>query len=312
MLLAGAAQVPAQPALAQPALAQPARPAAPAPSAAPPPALAPALAPAPAGPQGIPQPLRGAWYGGECAEPTALLVVTARAVARIDTEEAARLFRFRSTRRLGGWTLGTAGGAEAPRLLLRAAGPALETAEPDPKTRDDRLPGQLEPESWRRCASPPLALAALHGEGTAFLAALEHLEAGCGPGAAAGGCAAAIVAQADVSGDGRLSAAELARLARGAAWLVAVQEGATPDVLAASVGAGGLAGLLAARVLVESLDYDGDGRISAPELMQDRGVLAGAPGGPLGNAAGSPLRMEGLSEGAGLLRGLAEGLFGGQ
>jgi hypothetical protein len=255
--------------------------------------------------------LRGAWYAGECTDPTALLVVTARAVAWLDAEEPARLFRFRGTRRLGAWTLGTAGGPEAPRLLLRAAGQALETAEPNPKTRDDRLPGEVEPEAWRRCASPPLALAALHGEGAAFLGALEHLEAACGT-PTPGACAAAIVAQADVSGDGRLSVAELARLARGAAWVVAVQEGATPDMLGAAVGAGGLAGILAARVLVESLDYDGDGRLSAPELLQDRGVLAGPPGGPLGNAAGNPLRMEGLSEGAGLLRGLAEGLFGGQ
>jgi hypothetical protein len=287
-------------AAAQPALAQPRpAPAPPAPAAA---------------PQGIPQPLRGAWYAGECTDPTALLVVTARAAALLDAVEPARLFRFRSTRRIGGWTLGTAGGAEAPRLLLRATGPGLETAEPDPKTRDDRLPGELQPESWRRCANPPLALAALHGEGAAFLGALEHLEAGCGPAPSGttGACAAAIVAQADVSGDGRLSSAELARLVRGAAWLVAVQEGATPDLLAAAATAGGLAGLLAARMLVESLDYDGDGRISAPELMQDRGMLAGPPGGPLGNAAGSPLRMEGLSEGAGLLRGLAEGLFGEQ
>jgi hypothetical protein len=292
LLLAGAA-----PALAQP---QPARPAPAAPAA-----------------QGIPQPLRGAWFAGDCAEPSALLVVTARSVAYLDAEEPARLFRFRSTRRLAGWTLGTAGGAEAPRLLLRGTGAGLETAEPDPKTRDDRLPGEVEPESWRRCATPPLAFAALHGEGAAFLGALEHMEAGCGPaapglGATAAACAAAIVAQADVSGDGRLSSAELARLARGAAWLAAVREGATPDLLSAAIGAGGLAGLLAARVLVESLDYDGDGRVSAAELVQDRGMLAGAPGGPLGNAAGSPLRMEGLAEGAGLLRGLAEGLFGEQ
>ncbi|MGK7869649.1 hypothetical protein [Falsiroseomonas sp. E2-1-a20] len=288
------------PALAQP---QPGRP-------------APATPAAPAA-QGIPQPLRGAWFAGDCTEPTAVLVVTARSVARLDSEEPAHLFRFRGTRRLGGWTLGTAGGAEAPRLLLRAVGAGLETAEPDPKTRDDRLPGELEPESWRRCATPPLALAALHGEGAAFLGALEHMEAGCGPvapgsGATAAACAATIVAQADVSGDGRLSAAELARLARGAAWLAAVREGATPDLLSAAVGAGGLAGLLAARVLVESLDYDGDGRISAAELVQDRGALAGPPGGPLGNAAGSPLRLEGLAEGAGLVRGLAEGLFGEQ
>ena len=62
--------------------------------------------------------------------------------------------------------------------------------------------------------------------------------------------------------------------------------------------------------MLESLDYDGDGRISVPELTQDRSVFAGTRGMPFGNPSGSPLRLEGLAEGAGVLRGLAEGLFG--
>jgi hypothetical protein len=252
---------------------------------------------------GVPESLRGAWFTGACADPEAMLLLTARAAARLEAEEPARLLRFRQIRTQEGWTIGTAGGAEAPRLMLRPATNGLETAEPEAKLREDRLPGDSVLSHWHRCPAPPVALAAVHGEGAAFLAALEHLEEGCGSGTP-GACAAAIVAQADVSGDGKLSVAELARLLRGAAWVAAVQEGATQDVIAAAVGAGGLAGILAARLLMESLDYDGDGWISAAELAQDRVGFATARG----TEAGRPLRMDGVAEGAGMLRGLMEGL----
>ena len=206
-------------------------------------------------PGGVPEALRGAWFAGDCADPTAMLVLTGRAAARIEAEAPASLFRFFEMREAAGYTLGVGTGAEAPRLMFRPAAEGLETIEPEAKTRDDRLPGEARPEVWRRCAAPAVALAALHGAGVAVLGALEHLEVGCGIGggpAAPGACVAAIMRQADVSGDGRLSPAELARLVRGAAWVVAVQEGATQDVLAGAVGAGALGGILAARLLVES------------------------------------------------------------
>jgi hypothetical protein len=254
---------------------------------------------------GVPEQLRGAWFAGPCADPQAMLMLTARSAARVDAELPGRMFRFAEMREAGGYTVGVGAGAEAPRLLFRTAPEGLDTIEPDPKTRDDRLPGDGAPEVWRRCPTPPAALAALHGEGVAILAAFEHLEAACGTGTP-GACAEAIIRQADVSGDGRLAPAELARIARGAAWVVAVQEGATQDVLAGAVGAGALGGILAARLLVESLDYDGDGRLSLVELTQDR---AGAFAAAAGTAEGSPLRLQGLAEGAGMLRGLVEALM---
>ncbi len=260
----------------------------------------------PASAQTVPEPLRGAWYAGDCADPAAMLVLTSRAAARVESEVPARLFRFASTAPAAGYTLGVAVGAEAPRLMFRAAPEGLETIEPDPKTRDDRLPGEARPETWRRCPAPPPAIAALHGEGVAFLAALEHLEAACGAGTP-GACAEALIRQGDVSGDGKLSPAELARLVRGAAWVLAVQEGGTVEVLAAAVGGGALGGIVAARLLVESLDYDGDGRLSLEEVLQDR---AAGFGRATGTESGRALRLEGLTEGAGMLRGLLEGLIG--
>jgi hypothetical protein len=268
---------------------------------------APGAAPAQDLGAGVPEAARGAWFAGDCADPEAMLVLTGRAAARVEAEAPSRLWRFTGLRQVAGHTVGSGTGPEAPRLMFRVAPEGLETIEPDPKTRDDRLPGEeATTEVWRRCAAPPALLATLHGEGIAFLAAFEHLEAACGRGTP-GACAEAILRQGDVSGDARLAPAEFARLARGAAWVVAVQEGATQDALAGAVGAGALGGILAARVLVESLDYDGDGRVSLAELVQDRGPgFARAPG----TAEGRPLRMDGLSEGAGMLRGLIEGLFG--
>jgi hypothetical protein len=259
----------------------------------------------PAAAQQVPEALRGAWFAGDCADPEAMLVLTGRSAARIEQEEPARLFRFTATRQAAGYTVGVGTGAEAPRLMFRAAAAGLETIEPEAKTRDDRLPGDAPVVAWRRCATPPATLAALHGEGIAFMAALEQIEAACGTGTP-GACAEAILREGDVSRDGTLSPAEIARLMRGAAWLVSVQDGATADGLAGAVAAGALGGLVAARLLVESLDYDGDGRLSVAELTQDRAAgFARAPG----TTAGQPLRLEGLAEGAGMLRGLFDGLL---
>jgi hypothetical protein len=268
---------------------------------------APTLAPATQA-QGVPEALRGAWYAGACTDPQAMLVLTGRAAARIEAEAPARLLRFRETREVAGWTLGVSVGADAPRMMLRAAAEGLETVEPDPKLRDDRLPGDASPAVWRRCPAAPPALAMLHGEGVAFLAAFEHLEAACsgsGQGVTPGACAAAIVTQGDVSGDGKLSVAELGRLVRGGAWVIAAMEGATQDVLLGAVGAGTLGGILAGRLVMESMDYDNDGLLSAAELAHDSVAFARATGTP----AGQPLRTQGLTEGAGMLRGLMEGLM---
>ncbi|WP_043340986.1 hypothetical protein [Belnapia moabensis] len=174
--------------------------------------LAPGLALA----QPVPEVLQGAWFQGECARPDALLHLTHRAAARVPREGAGRLLRFSVLRQQGDWLVGTGRGAEAPRLMLRAAGDALETAEPEAKAREDRLPGEAPLTRWHRCEAVPPEVALLHGEGVAVMAALEHAEAACG-GADTAGCFGAVVAQADVSGDGRLTRAELARLARGAA-----------------------------------------------------------------------------------------------
>ncbi|MFC7553973.1 hypothetical protein ACFQU7_19810 [Pseudoroseomonas wenyumeiae] len=193
-----------------------------------------------------------------------------------------------------------------PRILLRGTAEALETAEPEPKLRDDRLPGATPVQSWHRCPAAPPGLAALHGEGVAFLSALEGLEAACGPAAPSPeACVAAVIREGDISGDGKLSVAEIARLVRGASWLLAAAEDATPETVLATGGGGLLAGVAMGRLLMESLDYDGDGKLSAAELAQDRLGFGRATG----QADGRPVRMQGLQEGVALLRGVVEGLL---
>ena len=272
----------------------------------------PALAPPPAGagptlPAFVPAPLRGAWFVGECAAPDAMLQLTARGAAVLPDGAPVRVIRFAEARQQEGWLVGTGRGAEAPRILLRAQGSALQTAEPEAKLRDDLLPGPTPLRNWQRCPSPPAGFMALHGEGLAFLSSLEVLEGACGGGAPPAACAAAILAEGDVSGDRLLSPAEIARMARGAAWLLAAAEGATPEALLTAVGGAMLGGVALGRFAVEGLDYDGDGKLSLTELGQDR---ASFPRG--GSEAGRPLRLEGVQEGLGLVRSLLEGIIFGE
>ena len=274
------------------------------------PAPAPAQAPAPEAPlTAVAEPLRGAWFSGDCAAPTAMLALSARGAARVPADGPGRLLRFTESRSLdSGWTVATARGAEAPRLMIRAAGSgALESAEPANKTRDDRLPGDVPVTAWHRCPATPLSFAS-QGEGVAFLGSLELLEAACGPGTGrVADCGAALIRVGDVSGDNLLGTAEIARLLRGAAWLLSLQAEMGQELGGLTGAAGALGGVAAARLMVESLDYDGDGRLSARELAQDRGTLALS-----GDARGRPLALERLSEGVSLIRGIVEGLLGGE
>jgi hypothetical protein len=242
----------------------------------------------------IPEAMRGNWTDGDCARPAAVLHVTPRAAARLPIDGAGRLLRFSTVAPHADWVLGTADGAAAPRLLLRRRGDALETVEPEAKTRDDALPGPAALQLWRRCPGWPPALVAQHGEGIAFLGTLERIEAACGGTGAA--CLPALFRAADISGDGLLSAAELARLFRGAAWVASVEEASEDRV--ALQGMSAAAALLLARGVVDSLDYDGDGRLSLVELAQDRGGMPESGG----TAEGSPLPLAGLTEALAALR----------
>ncbi len=159
---------------------------------------------------------------------------------------------------------------------------------------------------FRRCPSIPSRLAVLHGEGLSFLAALDGMEAACA-GENLPSCLDAVWNWADVTRDGSLTAAELARLTRGLAYAVMLSEGAEANELAAALGAGALGGVAVGWALIANVDYDGSATITKAELLQDRFPPPGLDGlraaAPL-----APARAATLSDGLGALRALLEEL----
>jgi hypothetical protein len=256
--------------------------------------------------------MRGTWSLGECSAPAALLHVTARSVARLPETGTQSLVRFGRFAEREGWTLAFAAGPGQARVLLRLRPDGgLDVADPREKMLDEELPGDSPVSSFTRCASPPPAMTALHGEGLAFAAAMDGIDAACtagAPGAGHEACVAALMQHADIARDGKLTVAEIARLARGAAWAVMTSEGVAIEELAAGIGAAGLAGIGLGHVMVASYDFDGDGRLSPAELLQDRApVMGGVPPDPPSGALATPAPL--LPPGQmGALRQLLEGL----
>ncbi len=253
--------------------------------------------------QDLPEAVRGTWAEGGCAAPSLALHVTARSIVQLRPRGEQRLWRAHTVTDAGGWTVATAGGAEQPRLLLRREADALSFAQADPKLRDDELPRAPKATRLTPCPGLPLPMAALHGEGVAFLQGLETLEPPCGGGDGPG-CVAAFMAYADVTGDGRLTTAEIARALRGATWSVQMAGGTTAEALGAGLAIAAGAGTVAARLFVEALDYEGRGSITATALLQDRVPFPSAA--PPRPAPVTPLPLERFAES---LRPLAS-LFG--
>lgn len=271
---------------------------------------APAHAQGPATAAPIPPAAQGLWVNGACSDPDALLFVTGRAWALLPREGAQELWRVERTDQTGGFTLAVADDPDRTRLLLRADGTRLETRTPSPKQADDQLPGDAPAIEWARCAGVPTTLAALHGEGLAFLGALDGIEAACAGGEAAP-CLAALFGWADLTRDGVLSAAEIARLVRGVTHVAMLATGTEVGDLAAAVGASAVGGLAAAYALIASLDYDASGTLSLAELLQDRSPmpgLAGPASPPAPSVAGPPLAGAALAGQLGALRTLLDQL----
>lgn len=273
-------------------------------------AASPALAQAPAAQGGtIPQAAQGLWANGQCTDPGALLFLTGRYWALLPQQGPQELWRVARTGEGGGFTLAVADDADQTRLIMRAQGAQLETRTPGPKQPDDVIPGDAPATQWVRCPAISGGLAALHGEGLSFLGALDGFEAACAGDAAA--CMTAIFAWADVTRDGVLSPAELARLVRGATHMAMLATGAELDQLATALGAGALGGIVAAQLFIQSYDYDGSGSLSQAEMLQDRAPMPGiaGPAAPPATAvAGPPLGGAALAGQLGALRTLLDQL----
>lgn len=270
-----------------------------------------AAQPTAAQPTAWPESLRGTWALGECAAPAVLLQVNARGIARLPETGEQRYTRLVRFTPAGDWLVGFGEDESASRLMLRARDGGLDLAEPTAKLLDRELPGASTPvASFRRCTKIGGSLAALHGEGLVFAAALDGMEAACeGERASSDGCIQAVMAYADVSGDAKLAPAELARLMRAMTWLVMTSAGAPLEAVALGVGGGSIAGLAAGWLVIASYDYDGDGKLAPAELLQDRGPW---PGGPTPSTPPAATRLTqglaGLTGPSGPLRELMENL----
>ncbi|MFQ3623144.1 MAG: hypothetical protein SNJ73_06330 [Acetobacteraceae bacterium] len=269
-------------------------------------ALAAAPARAQTSPTVLPAALQGLWIAGECAAPSSLLFASSRGWALLPTGGRQRLWRLALAGEVGGFTLVVADDPERTRLLMRAVAGGLEVREPPAKLPDAALPGESPATSFRRCPSIPASLAVLHGEGLSFLAALDSIEAACAGGEIPA-CLDALWAWADVTREGSLTAAELARLARGLAYVVMLGEGAESQELAAALGAGALGGVAIGWALIASFDYDGSATLTKAELSQDRVPVPGLAGAATAAPAASAPAAA-LSDQLGALRALLQEL----
>lgn len=261
---------------------------------------------APAAQATFPPEATGLWVAGSCSEPTELLFVTRSAWARLQANGVHVLRHAERFDRAGAFGLAVADDAEATRLLFRSTADGLLVRDPPPKMPDASLPGDGPDVAFRRCAAIPVALAGLHGEGLSFLAALDGIGASCA-GDDGAACIARIWAWADVSGDGGLAVAEIARLLRGMAYVATLAAGTTESELAQAVGAAGVAGIAAAWALLASVDYDGSGTVSSEELARDRFPppgLTGLPAEATAAGAGPASQAGTISSGLGALGAL--------
>lgn len=164
-----------------------------------------------------------------------------------------------------------------------AANPDL--GDPDPYDIDpSRI--KVDSETPVPCDAFPPDVSAAHGEGYAFLSALDMIAWDCG---ARGDCLTRLFGHFDVSQDGQLNRAEIARAMRGLAY-VSVYGSEYYYETQDFVGAFGLATLIGpgvSELLLRNFDYDGDEAVSLDEILLDRPGLRDAD---------FPLSMRMLSE----------------
>lgn len=190
---------------------------------------------------------------------------------------------------LSGLSLASEAGAESAgeppddfiRLEESDGYPNFFQVLPDGRLREAFLPDDAElsakPDAdwastdYERCGNAlPRDKVMLHGEALAVLSVVNEAQSVCSTNQPA--CATTLFNGVDVTGDGNLSIAEIARLFRVAGYLAAVSEenGASNDDLAAVLATSLPVAPLMASAIVNSFDYDDNGTVSLAELSQDR------------------------------------------
>ena len=164
--------------------------------------------------------------------------------------------------------------------------------------KDDLVLPPLE--GLRRCDAPPVFFSFMFAEAITAFKRIDEVEARCAGGkVVAARCVALVFGLIDVSGDGVFSRAELARALRAASFFVGyelaakeLQNAFVPmEKLSIAWLAASLLGPSAAENLIDSYDFDGDGRLSLKELLQDRSPQEGIQGVAAGLARKVPPKV---------------------
>lgn len=233
-----------------------------------------ALLPALALSEQVPETLTGVWATPNCTSPEDTLVIYKSFYLWLGQEETA----------LAGLTVPENQPQDWTRLEESDGYPNFFRLLPDGRMREAFLPDNADTasvpgEDWdttdyESCGNTlPRDQVLLHGEPVALLQVASNVQGICQTDRQA--CANKLFAGVDVSGDGNLSTAELARLFRVAGYIAAVSEDepATNEELAGVMAAGLPLGPLMASAIINSFDYDDNGAVSLAELSQDRGTL---------------------------------------
>lgn len=233
-----------------------------------------ALLPAATLAESVPERLTGIWATPNCSSPQDTLAVYKGFYLWMGEQETALTGLTMPDKQPEGWT----------RLEESDGYPNFFTVLPDGRLREAFLPDNADlasapADDWQTtdyesCNNTlPPSQVLLHGEPVAMLQVVSNAQSICQTDRQA--CASALFTGIDVSGDGNLSTAEIARLFRVAAYVAAVSEEtpASNDELAGVFAAGLPIGPLMASAIINSFDYDDNGVVSLAELSQDRGTL---------------------------------------
>lgn len=233
-----------------------------------------ALVPALGFSEEVPDAMTGIWATPDCGSPTDTLVIYQSFYLWLGKDETALTGLTLPQSQPDGWI----------RLEESDGYPNFFQTLPDGRLRESFLPDDAEltavpSDQWQTtdyesCSNAlPRSQVLLHGEPVALLQVASRAQTLCQTNREA--CANQLFAGMDVSGDGNLSTAEIARLVRVAAYVAAVSEDtpAQNDELAGVLAATLPLGPLMASAIINSFDYDDNGVVSLAELSQDRGTL---------------------------------------
>jgi hypothetical protein len=157
--------------------------------------------------------------------------------------------------------------------LLSAWTQAFSTQQ-DLSRQPDSPPSSLQIFTSKRCDRLPPDVYLLFAEGIKYMQLASIVKDKCT--ADGGDCLKSVFAFVDVSGDKRLSVAEIARAIRifTFAAVAANPQGASQQDIAGALSIAMILGPPIASAIINGSDYDGDGQLSLDELFYDRDLTS--------------------------------------